>query len=228
MSLQEFCELDSLRELDSLPEVTPIRVLLADDHPVMLSGLRRLIEGFEDLEVVGVASSGGELLRHVSVRAPDVVLTDLRMPGAEGTSVLERIREQSPDVKVVVLSACDDRSSIDSALQAGVAAYIIKSAAPADIASVIRQAHRGTVFHAPSGSRSTSEPAEATPCDALTVREREVLGAVADGGTTAEISKNLWLSEHTIKFHLTNIYRKLGVSNRAGAVRYAMEMGIHA
>jgi DNA-binding NarL/FixJ family response regulator len=122
-----------------------------------------------------------------------------------------------------VISASDDRASIDSALLAGASAYILKSVSPMDIPSVLRQASAGAVYHVPSTPcpRSTDQ-LEASGPD-LTPRETTILMAVAGGLTTKAISEDLWLSEHTVKFHLTNIYRKLGVSNRSAAVRYAFE-----
>jgi NarL family two-component system response regulator LiaR len=150
------------------------------------------------------------------------------MPGVSGTDCIERIGEASPTVKVVVLSASEDRASIDAALAAGASAYIVKSVNPGDIASVLRQAACGNVFHAtakPVASRIANPELQGP---VLTEREGMILEAVAAGLSTAAISKDLWVSEHTVKFHLTNIYRKLGVANRAGAVRYAMEHGLAA
>jgi DNA-binding NarL/FixJ family response regulator len=132
---------------------------------------------------------------------------------------------------VVVLSASDDRCSIDSALAAGAAAYVVKSVNSFDIASVLRQAFgNGTVFHAMARPRPVLGRVEETEPElpVLTERERTILGYVAAGMTTAAISQQLWVSEHTVKFHLTNIYRKLDVPNRAGAVRYALENGLVA
>jgi DNA-binding NarL/FixJ family response regulator len=126
----------------------------------------------------------------------------------------------------VVLSACDDRPTIDAALHAGASAYVLKSAHTVDIASVLRQASSGAVVHAPSYGPAPSANSAEPSLPALTDRERSILSAVASGKTTSAISRDLWISEHTIKFHLTNIYRKLGVANRAGAVRYALEHGI--
>ena len=122
----------------------------------------------------------------------------------------------------------DDRPTIDSALRAGASAYVLKSAHTIDITSVLRQAGGGEVFHAPTlvPAPSPQAPAAAPARSGLTARERSILEAVASGKTTTAISRELWISEHTIKFHLTNIYRKLGVANRAGAVRYALEHGI--
>ena len=205
---------------------TTVKILLADDHPLIIAGIRRTVEHLEDIEVVGEAHSGSELQQLIERRSPDTVLMDLRMPGVTGVEMIEHIRREHPSINVVVLSACDDRPTIDAALHAGASAYVLKSAHTVDIASVLRQASSGAVFHAPSylpaPSASLAEPA----LPALTDRERSILSAVASGKTTSAISGDLWISEHTIKFHLTNIYRKLGVANRAGAVRYALEHGI--
>jgi DNA-binding NarL/FixJ family response regulator len=216
---------DSLRgdEPGSRPE---IKVLLADDHPLIIAGIRRTIEHVDDMEVVGEAHSGEELLQLIDRRRPDIVLMDLKMPGIHGVEVIERIRSTWPEVKTVVLSACDDRPTIDSALHAGASAYVLKSAHTVDIASVLRQSSSGAVFHAPVAVPARPGAPQEPSLPALTDRERSILSAVASGMTTSAISRDLWISEHTIKFHLTNIYRKLGVANRAGAVRYALENGI--
>jgi DNA-binding NarL/FixJ family response regulator len=203
---------------------TRIKVLLADDHPLVIAGIRRTLEQSDDIEIVGEAHSGPELMQLVERRSPDLVLMDLRMPGIVGTEAIEQLRESRPELKMVVLSATDDRPSIDAALNAGANAYIVKSVHTSDIASVIRQASGGAVFHAPRGSQPVVPQPPELPV--LTEREQSILVAVAAGMTTATISKDLWVSEHTVKFHLTNIYRKLGVPNRAGAVRYAFEHGM--
>jgi DNA-binding NarL/FixJ family response regulator len=212
--------------LTTVVESSTIKVLLADDHPLIIAGVRRTIEHLEDMEVVGEANSGPALMQLVERRRPDIVLMDLRMPGVEGVEAIERIRQDWPSVKIVILSACDDRPTIDGALVAGASAYVLKSANTLDIASVLRQASSGAVFHAPSYPVTPTEAPTDASLPVLTDRERSILSAVAAGMTTAAISGDLWISEHTIKFHLTNIYRKLGVANRAGAVRYALEHGI--
>jgi DNA-binding NarL/FixJ family response regulator len=211
---------------DRISAPTGIKILLADDHPLIIAGIRRTIEHVDDMEVVGEARTGEELLQLIERRGPDIVLMDFRMPGLHGVEMIERIRANWPDVKVVVLSACDDRPIIDAALHAGASAYVLKSAHTVDIASVLRQASSGAVFHAPAAAPARNGSAQGPALPVLTDRERSILSAVASGMTTAAISRDLWISEHTIKFHLTNIYRKLGVVNRAGAVRYAMENGI--
>ena len=203
-----------------------IKILIADDHPLIIAGIRRTIDHVEDMEVVGEARSGAELMQLIERRLPDLVLMDLKMPGVVGVEAIQQIGQRWPVIKTVVLSACDDRATIDSALHAGARAYVLKSARTVDIASVLRQASSGAVFHAPTSARREHGVAEAPARPTLTERERSILTAVASGMTTAAISRDLWISEHTIKFHLTNIYRKLGVGNRAGAVRYALEHGI--
>jgi DNA-binding NarL/FixJ family response regulator len=207
----------------------PLKVLIADDHPLMIAGVRRALERSEDIEIAGEAHSGPELMRLVERRRPQIVLTDLRMPGTDGADCIEQIRTTWPEVRVVVLSACEDRPAIDAALSAGASAYVVKSINSTDIAAVIRQAASGSVFHATSvpAPRPQDEDEESLLPD-LTERERAILEAVAAGKTTAVISRELWVSEHTVKFHLTNIYRKLGVTNRAGAVRYALQNGLVA
>jgi two-component system nitrate/nitrite response regulator NarL len=200
-----------------------LKVLIADDHPLMLQGIRRALEASDDIDVVGEAHSGEEVLALVERRNPDLVLLDLHMPGLGGLECVAELKRSRPDLKTVVISASDDRASIDSALLAGASAYILKSVSPMDMPSVLRQASAGAVYHVPSTPcpRSTDH-LEASGPD-LTPRETTILMAVAGGLTTKAISEDLWLSEHTVKFHLTNIYRKLGVSNRSAAVRYAFE-----
>ena len=202
-----------------------MKVLIADDHPLMLHGIRRALEASEDIEIVGEARSGDEVLALVERRKPDIVLLDLRMPGLDGIDCITEIKRSWPEVKTVVISACEDRASIDAALVAGASAYMVKSVRPMDIASVLRQAAAGSVYHTPSMAPPTAwqQEAAASATPGLTPRETAILQAVAGGLTTKAISQDLWLSEHTVKFHLTNIYRKLGVSNRSGAVRYAFE-----
>ncbi len=202
-----------------------LKVLVADDHPLILQGLRRTLEACDDIDVVGEARSGTELLALVERRRPDVVLLDMRMPGADGVECVTQIKASSPDVKAVILSASEDRPSIDAARRAGVSAYVLKSVSSVDIPALLRQVAAGyTLFQAPSDATTDTDARTSEP--ALTERERTILTAVASGKTTKAISAELWVSEHTIKFHLTNIYRKLDVSNRSGAVRYAFEHGL--
>lgn len=210
----------------------PFKVLLADDHPLVIAALCRRLQEQDDVEVVGQAQGPAELLALVERHRPDIVLTDLRMPGVSGFELIEALRERFPQVKIVVLSSSDDRDSVDGALLAGASAFIAKTAALTDVASVLRQVHNGAVFHALSTLRATPGSSSAgdgaTDDGPFTERERTILSAIASGKTTAVISKELWVSERTIKFHLTNICRKVGAPNRDAAVRYAIDHGLIA
>ena len=155
-----------------------IKVLLADDHPLIIAGIRRTIEHLDDIDVVGEAHNGAELVQLIGRRAPDTVLMDLNMPGyngLSGTDLIAHIRAEHPTVKVVVLSACDDRPTIDAALHAGASAYVLKSAQTVDIAAVVRQASSGAVFHAPSYAPAPTGAAAQPAGPALTDRERSIL-----------------------------------------------------
>jgi DNA-binding NarL/FixJ family response regulator len=199
-----------------------LRVLIADDHPLVRQGIRRTLESCADIRVVGEARTGTELLAMIERRRPHMVLLDLRMPELDGFECLAAIARSWPQIRTVVVSACEERASIDAALAAGACAYLVKSASPADIADTLRRVWAG--HDRPAAlAPSAAAPAEGSGRRALTPRETAILQAVAGGLTTRAISRQLWLSEHTVKFHLTNIYRKLGVSNRSGAVRYAVE-----
>jgi len=205
-----------------------IKVLIADDHPLILQGLRRTLEACDDIEVVGEARVGNEVPALVQRRAPDVVLLDLRMPGLDGIGCVREIKAVAPDVKAVLLTASEDREAIEAAIEAGASGYVLKSVNALDVPAVVRQVAAGyTMFHTPAKDGPGEGPDDAGR-PSLTNREATILGAIAGGKTTKAISAELWVSEHTVKFHLTNIYRKLGVSNRSGAVRYAYEHGLLA
>src|ERR1700751_5888336 len=200
-----------------------LKVLIADDHPLILNGIRRALEDSDGIEIVGEARSGEEVLALVARRKPHLVLLDLRMPGVDGLECIAELKRSWPEIKTVAISACEDRASIDAALLAGASAYMVQTVNPMDIPTVLRQAATGAVYHAPAGIPvcASAGGREAGPC--LTPRETAILQAIADGLTTRAISHELWLSEHTVKFHLTNIYRKLGVTNRSAAGRSALE-----
>jgi DNA-binding NarL/FixJ family response regulator len=198
-----------------------IKVLLADDHRLIVEAVRCVLEAAGDFDVVGEATSGSQVLPLVSQTNPDVVVLDIRMPGVDGLKCLDSIRRRHESVKVVVLSGLDDRDSMEAALNRGASAFVGKHVDPRDLPSVIRQVVEESVYHAlvhavPSGG-SAAETA------GLTASEQRVLEALARGSTNKEIAAELWLTEQTVKFHLTRIYRRLGVANRTEAVRYAYE-----
>jgi DNA-binding NarL/FixJ family response regulator len=195
------------------------RIVIADDHPLMLDGTRGALDRSDDFEIVGEAHSGSEVLPVVGRTDPDVVLLDIRMPGMDGLACLERIRQRHPQVKVVMLSAFNEPEQITAALKRGASGYIVKSVNPLDLPAALRQILDGTVYHA-LGLTDDDEPARGT---GLTDRELGILKAVARGLSNQAIGKELWVTEQTVKFHLTNIYRKIGVTNRTEAARHAYQ-----
>ncbi len=204
--------------------MSKLRVLLADDHPLMIAGIRSALTADKDIEIAGEATSGAQVLPLISHSAPDVVLIDLRLPEIDGLTCLERIREEYPKVKVILFSAVDEPAQITRALESGACAYLVKSIDPGDLAAVIRQAVAGSFFcfGALNGGGASKNGSDA----GLSERESEVLGGVAQGLSNRAIAKSLWLSDQTVKFHLHNIYRKLDVSNRTEAAKYAYEHGL--
>ncbi len=203
-----------------------LKVCIADDHLLILNAVRAALMQAGDIEVVGAAHSGSEVLQLVEAHSPDVVLLDHRMPGVDGLSCLKTIKQRWPAVQVVMLSASEDPKQIAEALGAGASAYIGKRINPEDLASAVRQVVAGVVYQRSAEGVDAVPSAPADPGDELTKRERTMLEAVARGLSTKAISRELWISEKTVKFHLTNIYRKLGVHNRTGAMRYAFEHGL--
>jgi DNA-binding NarL/FixJ family response regulator len=201
-----------------------MKVLIADDHRLMLEGIRRALETAEDIEIVGEAHTGSQVLPLVGRTNPDLVLLDMRMPQVDGLMCLDQIRKRYPKVKVIVLSVYSDSEHIESALKRGACGYIVKSVNPLDLPSAIRQAVEGTVYNA-IGMPEVDETTTAKAAG-LTEREIAILKAVARGLSNQAIGKELWVTEQTVKFHLTNIYRKLGVANRTEAARYAYQNGL--
>src|SRR3954469_2426968 len=201
-----------------------MRVLLADDHPLIVEATRAVLESSGDIEVVGAAYSGAEVLPLIGQTNPDLVLLDLRMPLMDGLTCLELIRRRYPRVLVVMMSASADPEHIQGALRRGASAFIVKSIDPRDIGAALRQAMNGSVYNAIG--MVELDPASAGRAQGLTERELEILTGVASGRSNQAIAKELWVTEQTVKFHLTNIYRKLGVTNRTAAARSAYQYGL--
>ena len=197
-----------------------MRILLADDHRLMLDAIRRALEADGGFEIVGETQSGTQVLPLVSRTKPDLVVLDVRMPNVDGLACLDEIRRRHPDTKVVMLSASTSQDLVETALRRGASAYIVKTIDPADLPATLRQAVDGTVF---STVESDTTGAKAA---GLTDREISILKALARGSSNEEIAKEFWVAEQTVKFHLTNIYRKLGVKNRTEATRLAYQHGL--
>ncbi len=200
-----------------------LRVLVADDHPLMVAGIRGALASERDIEIVGEAASGAQVLPLVQHTQPDLVLLDLRLPEMDGMTVLERLRERYPKVKVAVLSVVSEKAEIARALERGAAAYIVKSIDAADLPAALRQAVSGSFYCL--GSLPVDQGRQESEAG-LSDREVEILRAVARGLSNRAIARELWLSDQTVKFHLHNIYRKLGVKNRTEAAKYAFENGL--
>jgi DNA-binding NarL/FixJ family response regulator len=199
--------------------VSKLRVVVADDQTLMREAVRMVLEGEAGMAVVGEAASGAELLELLKRERADVALVDLAMPPVDGIELLERIRIEHPATKAIVLSATDDRRQIAAALRRGAAAFVLKNVDPLDVPAIIRQVVDGTTFLAVPGDDDLRAGARA----ALSDRELAVLVELAEGRTNKEIAGRLWVSEETVKFHLRNIYRKLAVSSRTDAIRFAHE-----
>ncbi len=199
-----------------------LKLLIAVDHRLMLDGIRFALVDADDIEIVGETSSGTEVRPLVRQTSPDVVLLDLSMPGMDGLRCLELLGQRHPTVKTVVFSGNEDPELSEAAFTRGAAAFIPKRIDPLDLAPVIRHALDGTVFqpiHTGPASAKVSN-------SGLTQREADILKTLAEGLSNKQIAARLWLSEQTIKFHLTNIYRKLGVKSRTEAIRHTYESGM--
>lgn len=206
--------------------VTVIRVVLVDDHPVVRAGIRALVENEADLRVVGEASDAQSAAEVVSATHPDVVLMDLQLgEGPGGIEVTQRLRALAEPPQVLVLTTYDTEADILAAIQAGAAGYLLKDAPPEEIYRAVRGTARGEVVLGPTIS-ATLVRRTTTRGAVLTEREVEVTGLLARGLTNKEMAVELFVSEATVKSHLSQIYSKLGVDTRAGAVAKALDQRI--
>jgi len=204
-----------------------VRVAIADDHRLMLDGIKRALAFDPDIKVVGEAMTGEALLALVPQVRPDVVMLDMRMPNGDGVATLQVLRKSYPRLKVIMLSMFDDPEHIEEALGLGAVSYLVKSINPLDLPSAIRGAFEGTVYHPRSNAGGgMPDPAPQAMPGGLTIRELTILRLVAQGPSNADIAGTLFVTEQTVKFHLSNIYRKLRVRNRTEATRYAYRHGL--
>jgi DNA-binding NarL/FixJ family response regulator len=204
-----------------------IRLLIADDHSVVRTGLRHLVATFDDVELVGAAGDGEEAVALCADHDPDVVLMDLEMPVLDGIEATRRIVEAQPRVAVVVLTSFSDREQILRALDAGAVGYLLKDADPAELERAVRAAARGEAPLDPRAGRALlQDRASGSPLDGLSEREREVLAMVARGLPNKLIARELGISEKTVKAHLTSVYRTIGVTDRTQAALWAERNGL--
>ncbi|TMR38657.1 response regulator transcription factor [Actinomadura geliboluensis] len=205
-----------------------IRVVLVDDHPVVLSGLRTLLGEFDDLEVVGTATTGTEALNVCRAARPDVVVLDLRIPAPSGPGLVARLGDTAPDARIVLLSTQIDARDVSWASQSGVSGFVLKGDDPGQIAVAVRRVAAGESFVSAelSGALLKSVRAEERTRPEFTRRELEVLRHLARGASNRQIARSLSVSERTVKAHLTAVFGKLQVRDRTGAVAEAFRQGI--
>jgi DNA-binding NarL/FixJ family response regulator len=201
-----------------------MRVVLADDHPLYLEALRTALRDRE-IDVVGTAGRGDEVVGLVAELAPDAVLLDLEMPGMNGLSCLAELRARWPELKVLILSGHDGSANIERALSSGAACFVAKTADIADVIHALRMVTESrTVHFAPPASALRVVELPEPELEQLTRREREILALTAEGLSNSQLARKLWVTEQTVKFHLSNIYRKLEVANRTQAAARARQL----
>lgn len=208
-----------------------VRILIADDHLIIRQGIRLILETGEDFELVGEAADGAEALRLCRELHPDVVLMDLRMPGMDGITAIERLRIEMPKIGVVILTTFNEDNLMRRGLRAGAKGYLLKDTSRERLFHAIQAAARGETLLAPEMLLKLLNGAENPPPTEggmlkLSEREMEVLAAVARGERSKEIAFNLGISERTVKAHLASIYNKLGVDSRAAAIAIAAQRGL--
>lgn len=196
---------------------TPIRIVLADDHAIVLEGLRALVEGETDMEVIGATTDGTAVLGLVGSLSPDVVVLDYELGGIHATDIIAQLRERPERPRVLVLTAYHDGETIRSVLESGAEGLALKTASPQQTLAAIRQVVSGQLVFPQAARRWLEARGARNGADELTAREREVWGLIAEGRTNVQIAAQLSLSENTVKFHVQHLFQKLGVKNRTEA-----------
>jgi len=208
--------------------VSPIRLLIVDDHPVVRDGLRGMLSSDPDFEVVGEAEDGAAAIAAAERLAPDVILMDLRMPGLGGAAAIRELGERGLPARVLVLTTYDTDSDVVPALEAGATGYLLKDSPRDELVRAIRGAARGEAVLAPSVATRLVSQLRAPAHDSLSERELEVLRLIAQGETNRGAAAHLFISEATVKTHLLHIYAKLDVNDWAAAVAVAYQRGLLA
>jgi DNA-binding NarL/FixJ family response regulator len=203
-----------------------IRVVIADDHRVVRVGLEQLLQTFDDVEFLGAGAGGEEAVALCTEHRPDVLLLDLSMPDVDGIEVTKRLRDASPDTRVVVFTSFSDRERIVQALDAGAVGYLLKDAEPEELHAAVQAASRGEAPITPRAAAALLADRRERPAEvALTAREREVLALVVEGLANKQIARRMGISEKTVKGHLTNLFQRIGVADRTQAALWAERTG---
>ena len=215
--------------MTSPPSPPPIRVLIADDHLVVREGLRAILEAAPDMVLVGEAADGAEAVQLAGALLPDVVLMDLAMPNVDGIEAIRQIKARYPAVEIVILTTYDDDEYIVRGLRAGARGYLLKDTGRQALFEVIRAAARGESLLSPAVVQKVvahlAEP-ESVGVEGLSEREREVLALLVQGSANKEIATRLYITERTVKAHVSSIFNKLGVNSRTEAVGVALRSGL--
>ena len=208
-----------------MPETKRIRVMIVDDHAVVRSGLSAFLSVYPDLEMVGEAESGEDAMARIGLLKPDVILMDLMMPGMDGVQTTRAVKQKYPQVQIVALTSFKEENMVQGALQAGAMGYLLKNVSATELSSAIRSAYARRMTLSSEAAEVLVQAATQTipASDDLTEREREVLALMVEGLNNSEIAERLVVSQSTVKFHIANIFAKLGVDNRVGAVTMALQ-----
>ena len=212
--------------------MSPIRIMLADDHALIRAGLRALLQTFDEVQVVAEAGGGHEALQAVQRECPDVVLMDIAMPGLNGLEAAARLRKHCPAVRLIILSMYTNEDYVRLALSAGAAGYLEKGADPAELELALKAVMRGETYLSPAVSTQVVQDyleqggRKPSPLHELTPRQREILQLIAEGHSTKAIAQRLDLSIKTVETHRTDLMNRLGIHDVAGLVRYAIRIGL--
>lgn len=217
-----------------------IRVMIADDHPIVRDGLKKLLSLEDDIEVVAVASDGREVLDQVAEHQPDIILLDLRMPNLDGITTLQTLQEKGCPAKVIILTASEDKNEFVQAMKLGARGIVLKQTASELIVKSIRKVQSGEIwldsqttaavmrqFASPAAEPAPVQGGRVRERSPLSAREREIVALVAQGYKNKEMAEKMFISEQTVKNHLHNIFDKLGVSDRLELALYAIHKGLH-
>ena len=208
-----------------------IRVAIADDHPVVRRGLRAFLDSLDDIEVVGEAADGERAVQLVVTEEPDVLLLDLKMPKLDGIGVISRLRSRGTSTRILVLTSFTAQQQVIPAIQAGADGYLLKDADPSELEQAIRAVYRGDPLLAPEAAAAvmaavSGQTLDLPELDRLTPREREVLAGLGRGLSNRSLAEELFITEKTIKTHVSSILMKLGLADRVQAALFAVRVGL--